>query len=359
MIEHPTRRAILAGASLLGAAAALPAAARQVGTPMDAAAPFRTPYKYGKLVLAGTHEKGRFDERLVDCPFVFSANDRFYLTYAGWDGVGYQTGLVESRDLVNWTNRQLIMARDPHDPVTRYNVNMASILRENELYSPGRLIKVNGRYLGAWHAYPGAGYEEGAAVIGLAWSDDLIHWERTPPILFPQDGADWERGGLYKPYLVKNGDTFLLFYNAKTAEKRWHEQTGLATSKDLKTWTRFPGSPLVRNGQPGASWDDRFASDPAVYTHGGRWAMFYFGLAQDGKARDLLALGKTPTSFAKVPEILIDAGAPGTVDDDYAHKPSLIYHKGDLYHFYCAVSGKYPNDVRGISVARSRPWLAA
>lgn len=352
-MTKPSRREVLAGAGLAGAAALAPAA---LAAARDPAAAYRTPFKYGKLVLAGTHQPGAFDERLVDCPFVFSANGRFYLTYAGWDGTGYQTGMAESRDLVTWTDRRLIMARDPADPVTRFNVNMATILRENELYSPGRLIKVNGRYLGAWHAYPNAGYETGAAVIGLAWSDDLLRWERTAPILQPQDGAAWEQGGLYKPYLVKDGDTYLLFYNAKTREQRWHEQTGLAMSKDLKTWTRYEGSPLIRNGATPGAPDSRFASDPAVYRHDGEWAMFYFGLGQDGKARDLLALGDRPTGFVKSPEVLIDVGPPGSVDDDYAHKPSMIYHGGALYHFYCAVSGPYPHDVRGISVARSKPW---
>jgi hypothetical protein len=57
-----------------------------------------------------------------------------------------------------------------------------------------------------------------------------------------------------------------------------------------------------------------------------------------------------------VSEILIDVGPPGSVDSTYAHKPSVVYHQGALYHFYCAVSGKWPNEVRGISVARSRPW---
>ena len=47
---------------------------------------------------------------------------------------------------------------------------------------------------------------------------------------------------------------------------------------------------------------------------------------------------------------------PGSIDEDYAHKPALVSHKGDLYHFYTAVGGHYPNDVRGISVTRSRPW---
>jgi predicted GH43/DUF377 family glycosyl hydrolase len=233
---------------------------------------------------------------------------------------------------------------------------MLSILRETDLYSPGRLIKVNGHYVGAWHAYPDPGYEEGPAVIGLAWSRDLLHWERGDPILYPQKGTGWEEGGLYKGYLVRHAGTYYMFYNAKTQGKQWHEQTGLAMSRDLKKWTRFPGNPILHNGAPDASWDDRFASDPAVYTHKGKWALFYFGLAKDGKARDLLALGNSPTSFTKVPEVLVDVGKPGSIDDDYAHKPSMIYHNGDLYHFYCATGGKWPNDVRGISVARSRPW---
>ena len=64
------------------------------------------------------------------------------------------------------------------------------------------------------------------------------------------------------------------------------------------------------------------------------------------------------TALLRSPEsaILIDPGPAGSVDDDYAHKPSVITHDGTLYHFYCAVSGKWPNDIRGISVARSKPW---
>lgn len=86
--------------------------------------------------------------------------------------------------------------------------------------------------------------------------------------------------------------------------------------------------------------------------------MFYFGFnyQRPGHACEMLALGKNPTSFAKVPETLIDAGAPGSIDETFAHKPSVITHNGMLYHFYCAVSGKYPNEIRGITVARSCPW---
>lgn len=352
--EITSRRELIGFVAIAAGAAALPASAA-VGKAGDPIAPYRTPYKYGKLVLGPSHVPGSFDEKSVDCPFVFYHDGKYHLMYVGFDGTGYQTGLAESDNLVDWKRTHLILARDPGDPYTRYNIASASILRENALESPGRLIKVDGRYVCAWHAYPNPGYEEGAAVIGLAWSDDLIHWKRDKPILFPHDGAEWERGGLYKPYLVRIGDTYHLYYNAKTAEKRWHEQTGVAISRDLKTWTRYPGNPIIRNGGPNAP-DARFASDPFVVRHGDQWALYYFGLANDGKARDLLALGRDPLHFEKVDEVLIDVGKPGSVDDDYAHKPALVFHRGDLYHFYCAVSGPYPNDVRGISVARSRPW---
>lgn len=321
----------------------------------DPIAPFRTPYKYPTRILSGSGVPGTFDEKAVDCPFVFSAGGKFYLSYVGFDGQGYQTGICESADLVNWTRLGVIMARDPGDPITRHNIACASILRENELRSPARLVKVQGRYVAAWHAYPNPGYENGAAVIGLAFSGDFMRWKRGPVILRAEDGAEWERGGLYKPYLIKVGDTFHLYYNAKTASEPWKEQTGLAISKNLETWTRHPANPLLRNGAKG-SHDDRFASDPVVVSHKGKWGMFYFGLSSDGFARDLLATGDSPTSFAKADEVLIDVGAPGTIDEKYAHKPAVIWHDGALYHFYCAVSGQWPNDVRGLAVARSKPW---
>jgi predicted GH43/DUF377 family glycosyl hydrolase len=349
-----TRRGVLAGAGCC-AATNLAILQSAESTPASGIETFRTPHKYGRLVLGPSRIAGSFDERSVDCPFVFSVGSRFYMTYVGFDGTGYQTGLAESGDLVRWQRAGLIFPRDPSSPVTRFNAALMCILRDDALHSSAPLKKVNGRYLGAWHAYPNPGYEVGPAVIGLAWSDDLHHWERTAPVLEPDPNAAWEAGGLYKPYLVKDGDTYYLFYNAKNTEKRWQEQTGLATSKDLKTCVRHPGNPIIPNG-PESAWDARFASDPAVLRVGRQWVLYYFGLASDGKARDLLALGADPYHFAKVPEIMVDVGPPGSVDETYAHKPALITWHRDLYHFYCAVSGRWPNELRGISVARSRPW---
>lgn len=349
-----TRRAVLVG--LAGAAVpgcAVPPLVRHApGTELE---DYRTPYKHPDLVLAGSGKRGSFDELAVDIPFVFTHERAFFMTYVGFDGEGYRTGLARSDDLVDWHRVRLILDRDESDRYTGHNIAMTSILRENDLFSPGRLKSVDGRYLGVWHAYPEPGYEEGPAVIGLAWSDDLMHWERTAPIVYPEDGAAWERGGLYKPYICEDDGLYYVYYNAKTEQVPWKEQIGVATSPDLVTWTRHTGNPLIRNGRPGSP-DDRFAADPVVLRHKGGWVMYYYGLSTDRAARDLLALGDDPFHFTKVSEPMVDVGAPGSIDETYAHKPGIIGRDGVLYHFYCAVSGSWPNETRGIAVARSRPW---
>ena len=315
-----------------------------------------TPHKIGSLVLAASGAEGEFDRISVDCPFVFHRRGLFYMTYVAFDGVGYQTGLASSADLVHWRKLGCILRRDPASPVTRYNVALNWILRKNDLHSAGDLTPVDGRYLGVYHAYPNSGYEQGAAVIGLCRSKDLTRWELEGPCLRAEDGADWERGGLYKPCLVKSGAAYYLFYNAKNqAAARWHEQTGVAISTDLKNWKRYEGNPILRNGPPGSP-DSRFASDPCVLKNGRSWALYYFGLDDRGVARDLVATSEDLLHTAKCSEIAIDVGGPGSVDSSYAHKPSLVAYKGDLYHFYCAVSRVNGREVRGISVARSRPW---
>jgi predicted GH43/DUF377 family glycosyl hydrolase len=360
------RRFLSDSAAALAAAAAPSALASASSATVPTPPPLMTPYKYGRLVLRGSGTPGSFDEKFVDGPFVFRYQNEFRMSYIGFDGVGYQTGLARSPDLVHWTRIGCVLRRQPDSPVFRYNIAMMWIVRENDALGPATLKKVRGRYLGAWHAYPNAGMEAGPAVIGLCWSQDLIHWQLDPPSLRPDDphAAPWEQGGLYKPCLVEYDGLFYLFYNAKTRPLPqsqgggWHEQTGLATSPDLKHWTRSPLNPIIRNGSPGA-WDDRFASDPCAVRWRNQWAVFYYGLSsRDGKARDLLALGHAPDRLHKTDSILVDAGGPGSVDDDYAHKPSILDWEGDLYHFYTAVSGRYPSDIRGISVARSRPWPA-
>ncbi|MFV0504926.1 MAG: hypothetical protein ACK5LT_13320 [Lachnospirales bacterium] len=63
---------------------------------------YLTPYKYPEPVLVGSGISGSFDEQAVDIPFVTYYNNKFYILYTGYDGVGYQSALATSEDLVRY-----------------------------------------------------------------------------------------------------------------------------------------------------------------------------------------------------------------------------------------------------------------
>ena len=326
--------------------------------------PYLTPYKYGRPVLTGSGKPGCFDSNAVDCPFVFRHLDRFFMMYVGFDGVGYQTALATSADLLNWEPYGVILERDGSGNWDSKNVAGTWMMRDNELSGPATLKKWDGKYWLVYHSYPEDGYEEGAARIGIAWSEDerLLEWHRLPePILTPETGADWERGGLYKECLVEHDGTFYLFYNAKNQNTPgWVEQTGVATSNDLANWTRHAGNPVLRVDEIG--WKRGFVSDPCVLRNGGEWVMFFFGYDYR-KAEEGVAVSADLLRWEAHPDPIVPVGAAGELDETYAHKPSVVMHDGVLYHFYCAVrpsregdpaSSNNGREFRTIAVAASR-----
>lgn len=339
---------------------------------------FETPNKTGSLVLSPSYVKGAFDSHAIDCPFPFYHEGRYYMTFIGWDSIGYRTGLASSDDLLHWKNEGMILDRGPKGSATEFNVALSCILRDNEVYGPATLKKVKGRFLGTYHAYPEPGYEGGPAVIGLCYSDDLRNWEVCDPILTPSPTCQWERGGLYKSWIMEHDGTYYLYYNAKNnTDWPWVEETGVATSTDLVHWERYKGNPILKVGSSG-SFDDLFASDPCVFRHDDLWVMFYFGNCSDGHARDSIALSKDLLHWEKSGKILVDVGSEGSVDSHHAckagiiaktesidshhaHKAGVIAKDGQLFHFYCAVApvnntktGQVKADeIRGIALAVS------
>ncbi|NUM53133.1 MAG: hypothetical protein HUU46_05770 [Candidatus Hydrogenedentes bacterium] len=360
-----SRREFLAAGGSLALTAGLAYAAsgpERHGGDADLLAKLCTPNKHPELVLAPSYEAGSYDALAIDCPFVFAADGLYYMVHIGFDGIGYRTGLAHSNDLIHWKKKGLILDRGEAGSVTEYNIALTWIVRDNDLFGTGALKRVQGRYLGTYHAYPKPGYETGPAVIGLCWSDDLREWTIEPPCLSASDtsAGPWEQGGLYKSCLVEESGTYYMFYNAKTKTEPWIEQTGVAISADLKTWRRFERNPILPVGPRGA-FDDVFCSDPAVVRVGETWAMFFYTLGSDGRARDSVAFSGDLFAWRKSNEILIDVGPPGAVDSRYAHKPSVIVKDGTLYHFYCAVSPMPERTIgdhkqterRGIGVATS------
>lgn len=328
-----------------------------------------TPLRDGTLLIRPSYVEGAFDSHAVDCPFVFSVDGRQGMTYVGWDGEGYQTALTWNEPGVGWSAGEVVFGRDESDPLRRHNAALTSIVRDDDLWSAGEVKRIDGWYYGTFHAYPAAGYETGPGTIGFVRSRDLVTWERIGGELRPEEGAAWERGGLYKSWLMHHEGRFYCFYNAKDRDDfgstavppAWVEQTGLAVSDDLVTWERFAGNPVLSAGAAG-DFDEVFASDPCVLRDGDHWVMFYFGLAADGHAREGYATSDDLYSWTKSGEVLLDVGPAGSIDSRHTHKPAVITWNGRLEHYYCAVApaetdlivGDYTQrELRGITRARS------
>ena len=298
--------------------------------------PYLTPHKLGRPVLTGSGVAGQFDCLAVDCPTVFSHNGRFYMLFIGFDGIGYQTGLAVSDDLLHWEKQCVLFRRDSNADWDKVGQAGVWILHDDDLYSGNPLIKVDGKYWIFYHSYPEAGYETGPAKIGAAWCEDesLLDWHFLPePLYLPGEADAWDGGGLYKCCVVRLGGKWHMYYNAK--DQDGVEQTGLAVSDDLLHWARCPENPLVRV-EPG-TWTSRFCSDPHVCYDSRRktWVMFFYGFSSP-YAMDGVALSGDGLYWEKYPEPILRVGQPGELDCRYAHKPSVIYHDGKLYHYYCA-----------------------
>ena len=78
--------------------------------------------------------------------------------------------------------------------------------------------------------------EGGVDHIGLAWSDDGLHWEKYDDNPVLRASENYEKKGAQDPRLVSFSDTYYLTYTG------WHEggyDLCLATSKDLIHWKKY------------------------------------------------------------------------------------------------------------------------
>ena len=178
------------------------------------------------------------------------------------------------------------MVTDPTRP--QYHFTPAA----NWMNDPNGMVYYQGEYHLFYQYYPG-GYDAGGRFTdplkwgpmhwGHAVSNDLIHWEHLPVALYPDSAPGEEpiRGMVFSGSAVidwnntsgfRSGDEAVLvacFTQTDTTELLDQRQC-LAYSNDRgRTWTKYPGNPVVPNH---GVQDYR---DPKVFWHKatGRWVM--------------------------------------------------------------------------------------
>jgi len=322
-------------------------------------APYRNWHYYPDLVIPpGPDIPGIENVKMTDVPTVFQVkgSDSWLMTYIGFDGLGYQSFIAESNDLVQWDNNRLAMGYGPEGEFDHGGVVLGAYLyKDYDIKSPRMLKKKKGNYYSLYGSYPRqGGYELRPGYEGIAMSRDGITWKRAKnePILsvHQEDCGTWERDCIYQPWLLEHKGKYYNFYNAADGHV---EQTGLALSDNLLDWSRHDDNPVIPNG-PEGSFNEKFSSDPKVFWDRDHWVCFFFGVGRKG-AHIMVAFSRDLFHWTVDPEPIYKAGGnPSGIDGRYAHKISLVWNSANetYYMYYCAVDKK---GTRGIGLITSKP----
>jgi len=257
-----------------------------------------------------------------------------------------QIGLAWSDDLRYWN-------RDPRNPI--FGGSGVPGSPDAEGTTGPFLWFERGTYYLFYFGVTAKGYEGGTKTMNLATSTDLHTWKRHErnPIIAPQ-GSGWRRDAIWHPNLVKDGDSYYLFFNASGMVNGLQEEfIGYATSEDLFHWTvDDANSPiLVGSARPGA-WDaSGRAGDPSVYKVGNTWYMAWYSWDRKNSADGLAWTTEEQFPlgwrvYDRNPVLRI--GEPGSCDALHAGKPFVFRANGMHYHFYTAVA---LDETRQIAVA--------
>ncbi len=127
----------------------------------------------------------------------------------------------------------------------------------------------------------------GAERIGMAVSDDMVHWKRwgKDPLLNHHAGITGDA------YIQKIGDVWVMFYFGAF----WKERPGIsawnrfAASYDLVNWTDWTGPDLINPTEP---YDAMFAHKSCVIKHDGVVYHFYCSVDKDDRRGIAVATSK-------------------------------------------------------------------
>jgi predicted GH43/DUF377 family glycosyl hydrolase len=251
--------------------------------------------KGGYIALPNTEWGGDYALRQYD--------DKYWMSYLGGSTKGYEKGLLSIG--IAYTDSD---PTQPHEWQRSDKPVLASVDEDTSWWDNIKIYKNSIiRDPDLQTGYPFLMYynakgdtiskTDGAERIGLAVSNDMIHWKRwgTQPLL--EHGP---KGITGDAYLQKIDDVWVMFYFGAFWENRpdgkaWNS---FACSYNLVNWTDWTGEDLIT---PTEDYDARYAHKSCVVKWEGIVYHFYCAVNQDGQRGIAIAtskdLGKSKINF--------------------------------------------------------------
>ncbi|HEY9784310.1 MAG TPA: glycoside hydrolase family 130 protein [Candidatus Obscuribacterales bacterium] len=202
----------------------------------------------------------------VEDPRLQKIGSLYYLTYTGYNKKDAQLCLAVSRDLVNWERKGVIMPAGKGSWNVRWTKSGAIVPR-----------KINGRY---WMYYMGDGANGGNDQMGLASSEDLIHWQdaTSEPVLKRRAGKFDSRVVEPGPAPIMTKDGILLIYNGADDKLVYRVGWVLFDKKNPARVIARSDEPLL---SPEHDWEKVGQVPNVVFVEGmvrrGSELLFYYG----------------------------------------------------------------------------------
>lgn len=205
-------------------------------------------------------------------------NDRYWMSYIGGALQGYEPdplaiGMAWTRtpDLpAEWTRLE-------NNPVLSPSDLDARDFEKKTLYK-SQIVWDKTETLGHPFVMFYNGKQEGKVGterIGVAVSEDMVHWTRfgREPVI-----DNGPRGISGDPQIVKIGELWVMFYFGHAWKPKAFDT--FACSKDLVHWTKWDGPHLIEPSEP---YDKTFAHKPWVLKHDGVVYHYYCAVGDQGR----------------------------------------------------------------------------
>ena len=148
-------------------------------------------------------------------------------------------------------------------------------------------------------------------------------WTKYPgPVLGLGAAGTWDDAGTMNPSVIKDGDTYKMWYTGYDGSKR---RIGYAISADGISWGKPGLIPVLDVGSAG-TWDSVSVSAPWVIKDGSTYMMWYVG--SDG-VKDRIGLATSGDGLAwNKKGYVLSPGAAGQPDDAGVNHPTVIKEGG-------------------------------
>jgi arabinan endo-1,5-alpha-L-arabinosidase len=197
---------------------------------------------------------------------------------------------------------------------------------------------------GTWHmygiAYPKPFLPFDADNFAHATAKKLTQtpWNKHPFALTTDPAVGEEH--LWAPYIIRHNGRYFMYYCAGSKDHSRY-RLHLATSPDLKTWTRHPENPLVVDG-----FDAR---DPFILRWGDCWVMYYTATTRpEGGNHVVMAATSDDLIHWKGRTVVLRD--PSIGDYGGPTESPFVVQRGPFYYLFCGPREGY----LGTTVFRSR-----